>query len=199
MDLIWKKEGGVLTKSQTIITNGVNLVFTNPIETDAGIYKCSDSSDSVKLNITTSKTSLTGYTHVIIILIDNPAAQPKVNIIPAVVGDSVTIEFYASSIPAPQAANITWRLNGVEITSGDFDNNKKQLTIPSVGLADSGLYKFIIARKSGGFTVAATAETTLNVSGNYSYFSNLIYVNWYLSAFRQYIVCSVSRLLFIIW
>ena len=98
----------------------------------------------------------------------------------AVVGDSVTIEFYASSIPAPQAANITWKLNNINITSGDFDNNKKHLTIASVGLADSGIYKFVIVRKSGNFQAVATAETTLNVLGMYGYFNNLIYANWCL-------------------
>ena len=102
-----------------------------------------------------------------IILIANPAAQAKVvNPIMAVVGESVTIQFYASGIPAPQASNITWQQNGVEIISSNFNNNNKQLTIPSLALSDSGIYKFNITYFEYSLSpMTAVAHTTLTVLG----------------------------------
>ena len=178
LGLGWSKIGS-LTKSQTIITNGIRLLFSNPTQNDAGIYICSDmaSSDSVHLNITTGKIVYVcvcvrekererSLNHILIILIANPVAQAKNGSVIAVVGQSVTIKFYASGIPAPQAANITWQQNGVEIISNNFDNNKKQLTIPSVALSDSGLYKFNITYFEHSLSpMTAVAHTTLPVLG----------------------------------
>ena len=47
-----------LTKSQTIITNGISLDFNNPDPNDSGIYICSDDNsidDNAVLNITPGK------------------------------------------------------------------------------------------------------------------------------------------------
>lgn len=46
--------GGTLTKTQTVAPEGIDLVFSSPVEADAGIYECidGDSSDAARLNIT---------------------------------------------------------------------------------------------------------------------------------------------------
>ena len=57
--LNWARKDASLTKSQTIITDGISLDFDNPDANDAGIYICSDSNsndDDAVLNITAGKT-----------------------------------------------------------------------------------------------------------------------------------------------
>ena len=47
-----------LTRSQTLLRNGISLNFNNPDANDAGIYICSDSNyndDDAALNITAGK------------------------------------------------------------------------------------------------------------------------------------------------
>ena len=56
--LSWARTDASLTKSQTVITNGISLNFTIPVANDAGIYICSDynsSDDDAVLNITAGK------------------------------------------------------------------------------------------------------------------------------------------------
>ena len=56
--LSWARKGPKLTKSQTIITNGISLHFDSPDDDDAGIYICSDedfNDDDAVLNITAGK------------------------------------------------------------------------------------------------------------------------------------------------
>ena len=58
--LSWARKNVSLTRSQTILTNGISLQFNNPDldANDAGIYICSDSNsndDDAVLNITAGK------------------------------------------------------------------------------------------------------------------------------------------------
>ena len=58
--LSWARKDVSLTRSQTIITNGISLQFNNPDPdtNDAGIYICSDANsndDDAVLNITGGK------------------------------------------------------------------------------------------------------------------------------------------------
>ena len=55
---MWSRSGGSITKSQIGNGNrGTELRFTNPIENDASIYKCTDTvnEESKTLNITDGK------------------------------------------------------------------------------------------------------------------------------------------------
>ena len=56
--LSWARKDASITKTQTIITDGISLDFDNPDANDAGIYICSDrnsNDDDAVLNITPGK------------------------------------------------------------------------------------------------------------------------------------------------
>ena len=97
----------------------------------------------------------------------NPAANP---VHPgtqlAVVGETVAIEFYASGLPHTQAGNYTWQHNGVKITHGTFEKDKRRLVIHNVQESHSGEYRFRVLLKFSFFLqLSALASTRLLVAG----------------------------------
>ena len=97
----------------------------------------------------------------------NPAANP---VHPgtqlAVVGETVAVEFYASGLPRTQAGNYTWWHNGVKITSGTFEKDKRRLVIHNVHESHSGEYRFrVLFRFSSYLHFSVFASTQLLVAG----------------------------------
>ena len=80
-----------------------------------------------------------------------------------VAGSPVSVGFYASGIPPPQSGNITWYLNNVEITSGNFDSWGRTLHLSSATAFDDGIYRFVVTYHKG--TAAQTsAAATVNLT-----------------------------------
>ena len=72
---------------------------------------------------------------------------------------------YASALSPLSESDITWKLNDIIIENGDYQNNKRELTISNVKISDAGEYKMSVVLKFGVFSSLATAYTYLTVVG----------------------------------
>ena len=77
----------------------------------------------------------------------------------------MTIVMYASALSPLSESDITWKLNDIIIENGDYQNNKRELTISNVNISDAGEYKMSVVLKFGVFSSLATAYTYLTVVG----------------------------------
>ncbi|XP_019855115.1 PREDICTED: hemicentin-2-like [Amphimedon queenslandica] len=148
--LSWSLDEGSLGKSQQSAgDDSVIMLFSNPVATDAGIYICRDSANNEEemLNITHA----------------SPVAQAVNPLLTVVGGSPVTIEFYASAVQPIQPADIAWRLNGIELTSGLFNSWKRSLYIPSAAASDNGTYLFAVASGTGALKKTESATVDLIV------------------------------------
>ena len=108
----------------------------------------------------------------------NPAANPAHTDIQAVIGETVVIEFYASSLPLTQAGNYTWWHNDVPITSGNFQNQKRRLEISNAQESHSGEYRFrVLLRFSASLQLSALTSTHLVVAGMLSIYGTHITIS----------------------
>ena len=87
------------------------------------------------------------------------AAQAVTPSITVVASNPVSVGFYASGIPPPQSGNITWYLNNVEITSGNFDSWMRTLHISSATAFDDGVYRFNVTYHKGSAAQTSAAAT----------------------------------------
>ena len=94
---------------------------------------------------------------------DNPAVLATAPSQQADQGDNVTLMFYVSGLPAVTESEITWLHNGVALSSGDFQDSKRQLRIQDVRPADAGNYTILVATQQG--TASATTILTIIADG----------------------------------
>ena len=104
----------------------------------------------------------------LLISIDNPAANPKDTSLEAVVGDTVSIQFYTSGLSFensyPDADAITWRFDNMMLDHGILMKDNRMLEIDNVQKSHAGTYKFIVTVAQS--SKSATAVTMLNVKGS---------------------------------
>ena len=99
-------------------------------------------------------------------------------ILNAVIGETVAVEFYASSLPRTQAGNYTWWHNDVVITNGTFEKDKRRLVIPNAQESDSGEYRFrVLLRFSSLLQLSQLATTQLRVAGMLSIYGTHITIS----------------------
>ena len=86
----------------------------------------------------------------------------------------MAIEFYASGLPQSQAGNYTWwhdpagNKNKSELTTGNFQKDKRRLVIANVQESNSGDYIFKVLYRFGGALITlAFASTRLVVAGKF--------------------------------
>ena len=91
------------------------------------------------------------------------AAQAVTPLVAIVAGNPVSVGFYASGIPPPQSGNITWYLNNMEITSGNFDSWMRTLHISAATAFDDGVYRFVVTYNRG-LAAQISAAATVNLT-----------------------------------
>ena len=130
---------------------------------------------NINLHVQAPQTSMyTAYVHCVLEVtncISHPLVNPAANPVHpgtqlAVVGETVAIEFYASGLPRTQAGNYTWWHNGVKITHGSFEKDKRRLVIHNVQESHSGEYRFrVLLRFSASLQLSALTSTQLLIAG----------------------------------
>ena len=94
---------------------------------------------------------------------DNPAALASTSSQLADQGDNVTLRFYVSGLPAVNASDITWLHDGAAMTSGDFQEDRRQLKLYNIQPPDAGNYTILVTTLHG--TTSATTLITVIADG----------------------------------
>ncbi|XP_054713925.1 hemicentin-1-like [Uloborus diversus] len=151
-DIVWSKDGVVLSDKENIFINSTNLEISNSDSSHNGNYACEASNIAGKVNRM--------YT----VKVNVPAkieGSDETTFIASVVGSSVTINCPASGTPLPK---VVWFKNSIPIIprllpNVHIENQGLQLTVLNPQLKDSAKYSCLATNDVGN----ASRDFTLSI------------------------------------